>query len=139
MTANRQKPRALSGGFIAMTPILWGALGAAVLIGGLGVALKVQSARLETAKAEILTCKQAVAQLSSALTKQNDAIKELKKAQNEAEERTRAVLKRLERKAHVAAAEAQRLRSRRPETPSACPAGDAVAEIKRAIVSDGGQ
>ena len=66
-------------GFIlpALPIAAWGAIGAAVIILGLGLALKAQSARLDAAQAETEACKIRYAETLDLVRKQNKAVEAL--------------------------------------------------------------
>ena len=66
--------------------ILYAALAALVVIGGLGLALKVQTARLSAAQADLEACKTRYAETLDLVKKQNKAVEAL---EIESQKRTR--------------------------------------------------
>ena len=81
-------------GFLLPSPTLYIALGAVVVIGGLGIAVKVQSARLEAANALVDAYKQA-GKIAEEHAKQVDAENKAKKEKTDADyKRTNAALQR---------------------------------------------
>lgn len=77
-------------GFITLSPLMWGAIGAGVVMAGLLVALKVQTHRLETVKAEYATFKaqvEAIGLAAAAAAKLKEAQDKLAKGVADAEKK----------------------------------------------------
>ena len=79
-------------GLIASLP-LYGLIVAVAVAGGLGIALKIQSGRLETAKAELELCKSQYNQALASIQRQNEAVEALAKASAQAKARSERALK----------------------------------------------
>ena len=114
------------------SPILIGAIAAGVVIAGLGLALKVQSARLDSTKADLEACSTRYQSALDSISKQNAAIDSLlAKAEKKRKdsEQALAVARKGQGKAQ---AEIARLKSLKPSGTS-CPAGDAVSKVREGL------
>lgn len=67
-------------GFIALPPLAWAAIAAGVVIAGLGIALKIQSARLESCQADRVKLEAQSRILGAQLAEQNRAVQALREA-----------------------------------------------------------
>ena len=67
-------------GFIALPPMAWGAIAAGVVIAGLGIALKVQSARLESCQADRVKLEAQARVLGAQIAEQNRAVEALRES-----------------------------------------------------------
>lgn len=121
-------------GFISLGLTGYLAIGAGVVILALGLAVKVQSARLDAAQQKALALEQQVAQWTAAAKECSDATK---KADEEAKKRARTAAIALEaaRKGQASSkAEAERLRGLIGSKPATdCPARDGVAEVRKGL------
>jgi hypothetical protein len=122
-------------GFLLAGPaLLYGAIGAGVLILGLAVALKVQSAHLDAAQAHLEACEIRYKDVLGKIEHQNEAVKGLEKAGQDA--------RRLATEAQASATaankglaqERDRL-AKAAQTPPVgpCPAGEGVREIRKGL------
>lgn len=115
--------RRTNSGFIALPALAWGAIGAVVVILGLGIALKVQSARLESCQADRVKLEAQAKVLGAQIAEQNRAVEKLaSEGVKKAKEAAKA-LRRAEGRAQVWADNAARLRAVLTATR---PAGEAV-------------
>lgn len=78
---NRQRSNRRVGGFITLPLMAWGAIAAAVVIAGLLIAVKVQSARLDSVKSEYATFKAQV-EANGRIAEANARAQEAKDKQN---------------------------------------------------------
>ena len=119
-------------GFIALPLMWWAAIGAGAVILGLGVAVKVQTARLAAAQQELATEQanralwQKAAETCSKAT--DEAAAEAKKRATIAQ----AALRDARQGSVKAESEIARLRAQKPSG-AACPAGEAVLEIRKGL------
>lgn len=120
-------------GIFLSGPALYAAIAAGVLVVGLSVALKIQSSRLEAAKAELALCSDRYQAALGQIQRQNQAIKGLEQASEkarrsalEAQERARAAQKGLGK-------ERERLAALKAAADSPCPAGDAVKRVREGL------
>ncbi len=124
----------LQSGFIQFPLMAWGAIGAGVIILGLGLALKVQSARLEAAQAELSACKIRYSEVLGQISRQNQAIEGWQKAEAEARERAAKAAKAADRFLEAfrgTMGELEQARKSKPVT--SCPAGEAVKFIREGL------
>jgi ABC-type nitrate/sulfonate/bicarbonate transport system substrate-binding protein len=118
-------------GFLLAGPMLWAAVAAGTLILGLTVALKVQSARLDAAKAHLEACETRYGEALEAIRKQNEAVKELEKASKEATERALKAKEKAEKEIARMKPERDRLAELvKKGFKGQCPAGEAVKKIR---------
>ena len=112
--------------------MLYAAIGAVAVAGALGVALMVQNARLDSAKAKLETCQAAYEQTLELVKKQNKAVSDLQEATKNAQNRARLASD-AAAKARVAnKSEIERLSALKPKL-GACPAGQAVADVRKGL------
>jgi len=119
-------------GFIALPLAGYVALGMGAVILALGLALKIQSARLDAATQQVVTLKQQVAQWRAAAKTCSDATEA---AEKEAKSRQTAALQALQRvreASKVSAGEVTRLKALIGSNKAVeCPAGRAVSEVRK--------
>ena len=113
---------------------LYGLIGAVAVAGGLGIALKIQSSRLDTAKAELALCAMQYKQALESIQKQNEGVKALKEASEQARDRARIAVASVKAAQQGVVKERERLAllAKKPAT-GPCPAGAAVTEIKKGL------
>lgn len=105
-------------------------LGAAtVLAGGWGW---IQGKRLAAAQESLEACKSTNLVLNAQITRQNEGVKALQKASQEAQERGKAALVKAEQGAIANRREVERLRASKPVSVE-CPAGEAVKQIRKGL------
>ena len=121
-------------GFLLAGPALYAAVAAGVVIVGLSVALKVQSARLDTAKAELALCTSQYNQALASIQRQNEAVKAQVKARTQAKAKSEAALKAATQALKASQSERDRLKglATKPAT-GPCQAGEAVQEIRKGL------
>lgn len=115
--------------------MLYAAIGAAAVIGALGVALMIQGARLDSAKAKLQTCQTAYETALESIKRQNEAVQAHAEAVKKATERAR-IASAAAAKAKVATASERKriaalIASGSPK--GDCPAGKAVAEARKGL------
>ncbi len=125
---------ASSRGFIALPLAGYVALGMGAIILALGLALKIQSARLDAATQQVVTLKQQVAQWQAAAKTCSDATEA---AEKEAKKRNKAAqdaLARARTDNQASQQEVARLKALiGSKTATACPAGEAVSRIREGL------
>lgn len=111
-------------GFIALPAMAWAALAAGVVILGLGVALKVQSARLESCQADRVKLEAQARILGAQLSEQNRAVEALRAAGIAKAKEAAKALAKAEGRALVWEADSARWRAvlagRKPTDPTDC-------------------
>lgn len=116
-----------------MTPILWGALGALAIIAGLGLALKVQSARLDASQAAEKACTIRYEDALGTIGRQNKAFADLKEAQDKAQAESKRRLAALEARRRGVETSLAKLRAQKPPVGSQCPSGEAISRIRKLL------
>jgi len=109
---------------------LYGAIGAGVVIVALGIALKIQSSRLETAQTETAAAKAAVAQWMGVAKDCSDSVEKAAKASKEASVRAQEALKRARATGIASKNELARLKAELGK-PGDCSA--AVQQVKQGL------
>jgi len=120
-------------GFVSFGLTGWLLIGGLAAMAAMGVALKIQSARLDAAQHKVTALEQSVAQWRGTAQECSNSVLEGKK---QAEKRNLAALQAIRdaRKGNdTAKAEIARLKALKPAN-SVCPAGDAVSEVRRGLV-----
>ena len=115
--------------------MIYGLIGAVAVAGALGVALMVQNARLDGAKAKLETCQAAYEQTLELVKKQNQAVKAHQEATKKATERARIASEKAAKAKVASQSEIKRLESlaSQPAPKGDCPAGLAVQEIRKGL------
>lgn len=112
--------------------MLYGLIGAVAVAGALGVALMVQNARLDSAKAKLETCQAAYASALESIKKQNKAVSDLQDATKTAQNRARIASQEAAKAKVASKSEIERLSALKPKS-GACPAGQAVADVRKGL------
>lgn len=111
-------------GFLHLPMMAWGAIAAGVVILGLGVALKVQSARLESCQADRVKLEAQARVLGAWIAEQNRAVEALAAEADRKQATSAQALRKAEGRARVWDDNAARLRailaSRKPTDPQDC-------------------
>ncbi len=113
-------------GFLPLTG--YAALAALVVIGGLVVAVKVQSSRLDAAKAELEACATRYETALASIKRQNEAVDALSEASQKRQKQAAAALAKARQGQGSLEAEIARLRSLKPAD---CAAG--VAAVREGL------
>ena len=122
-------------GFLLAGPVLlYSAIAAGALIVGLSVALKVQSARLDAAKANLEACETRYGEALEIIRKQNEGVKALKDASEQAHRRAQAAQERAKAAQQGSMKERERLAllAKKPAT-GPCQAGEAVKRVREGL------
>ena len=120
-------------GFLLAGPVLYGAIAAGALVVGLSVALKVQSSRLDAAKAELSLCTSLYNQALASIQHQNQAVRELERASKAAQERAQEAQERARAENKGLVRERERLAALKPPPAGPCPSGQAVQRIREGL------
>jgi len=112
---------------------LYGAIGAAAVVGALTVALTIQGYKLRAVKAEFEACRGANAVLNEQIARQNEAVKDLERAAEDRQKRAAKALEAARKGEAKARSEAARLKAAKPAVGAPCPAGQAVQRVREGI------
>jgi Tfp pilus assembly protein PilE len=115
--------------------MLYGLAVAVMVAGALGVALVVQSARLDSAKARLDSCRADYEIAMKSIEKQNKAVSDLQEAAKKAKERARIASEKAAKARVASKSEIERLEAlaRNPAPKGDCPAGQAVQEVRKGM------
>lgn len=134
MTSQTSLKKRSERGFLLAGPVLYAAIAAGVIILGLTLALKVQSARLGAAKASLEACETRYKDALTLIERQNEGVKALKDASDKA----RRLATEAQASAKVAnqglAKERERLAAASKVVPlGPCPAGEGVRIVREGL------
>lgn len=119
-------------GFVLTLP-LYGMIGAMVVAGGLAVALAINGAKLDTARARLATCEERNATLNGQIARQNEAVELLEKEAEDRQKRAQAALEAARKGQAKAQSEIARLRATKPSVKGDCPAGQAIQRVREGL------
>ena len=120
-------------GFLLAGPALYAAIGAGVIIVGLSVAVKIQSARLGAAQEELAACRASNAVLNDQINRQNEAVKALETEGQERQKRAQGALEAARKGQAKAQGEIARLKAAKPTVKGDCHAGQAVQRVREGL------
>lgn len=119
-------------GFLPLTGYI--ALGAAAIILALGLALKLQSARLDAAQQKAKSLEQQVAQWQASAKDCSDSVANAQKMAEEANRKAKAALAAAGNGQVAYRQERARLEAEKAKMPvTACPSGEAVSTIRKGL------
>jgi len=121
-------------GFVSLGATGYLAIAAGAGILALGIAVKVQTARLDAAQQKALALEQQVAQWTAAAKACSDSVENAAKAAQDAQKRASAALAVARTGKEASEAEIARLRGSKPVS-AECPAGQAASKIREVLGS----